>query len=326
MTGSILGNRVVRKEDPKFLTVGGTYLADLQEPRLEGAVYATYARSAMAHARITSIDTSAAEGNAGRRRRAHRARSRARIGAVTVQPGRPSAAAGHGDGPLRRRAPRRRPERDTRDRGRRRRADRRRLRPAPRDPRARGGARGRRHLSRRRREPRLRHGHAGHARRHRRQLLRRLRGGGEGPDRQPARGSLPPRGPQRGSGLGGRQARPVAVHPARPRGPRHRVGRQRAGEGRRPHHRPRRGRRLRRQDRRLSRGAAPRPPVQGGRAARAVARDPLREHARPRPRPGPAAGLRHRRHPGRPGAGLSPGGPVRTAAPSPRSAPFWPRS
>ena len=30
MTGSILGNRVVRKEDPKFLTVGGTYVADLR--------------------------------------------------------------------------------------------------------------------------------------------------------------------------------------------------------------------------------------------------------------------------------------------------------
>jgi aerobic carbon-monoxide dehydrogenase large subunit len=60
MTGSILGNRVVRKEDPKFLTVGGTYVADLHDARLEGAVYATYVRSAMAHARITSIDTSGA--------------------------------------------------------------------------------------------------------------------------------------------------------------------------------------------------------------------------------------------------------------------------
>ena len=33
---SILGNRVVRKEDPKFLTVGGTYTADLDDPRLVG--------------------------------------------------------------------------------------------------------------------------------------------------------------------------------------------------------------------------------------------------------------------------------------------------
>ena len=54
---SILGNRVVRREDPKFLTVGGTYVDDV---RLEGAVWVTYVRSTMAHARITSIDTSEA--------------------------------------------------------------------------------------------------------------------------------------------------------------------------------------------------------------------------------------------------------------------------
>jgi carbon-monoxide dehydrogenase large subunit len=65
MTGSILGNRVVRKEDPKFLTVGGTYLADLRDERLAGAVYATYVRSTMAHATITAIDTSAAAAMAG---------------------------------------------------------------------------------------------------------------------------------------------------------------------------------------------------------------------------------------------------------------------
>ncbi len=65
MTGSILGNRVVRKEDPKFLTVGGTYLADLHDERLDGAVYATYVRSAMAHAKIVSIDTSTAAGMPG---------------------------------------------------------------------------------------------------------------------------------------------------------------------------------------------------------------------------------------------------------------------
>jgi carbon-monoxide dehydrogenase large subunit len=128
MTGSILGNRVVRKEDPKFLTVGGTYLADLQEPRLEGAVYATYARSAMAHARITSIDTSAAKGMPGvvAVLTGHDLGS---IGAVPFNPGvhRPLLAMET----VRYAEPRRRPERDTRDRGRRRRADRRRLRPAP---------------------------------------------------------------------------------------------------------------------------------------------------------------------------------------------------
>ena len=60
MTGSILGNRVIRKEDPKFLTTGGVYVDDMDEPLLEGALHVTYARSTMAHARITGIDTAAA--------------------------------------------------------------------------------------------------------------------------------------------------------------------------------------------------------------------------------------------------------------------------
>jgi aerobic carbon-monoxide dehydrogenase large subunit len=50
---SILGTRVARVEDPRFLTVGGTYVADLKDPLLEGALYATYVRSTMAHATIT---------------------------------------------------------------------------------------------------------------------------------------------------------------------------------------------------------------------------------------------------------------------------------
>ena len=57
---SILGNRVRRREDPKFLTVGGTYVDDLRDERLTGAAYVTYVRSTMAHARITSIDTTEA--------------------------------------------------------------------------------------------------------------------------------------------------------------------------------------------------------------------------------------------------------------------------
>ena len=55
---SILGNRVLRKEDPKFLTVGGTYTADVRDPRLDGALYVTYVRSTMAHAKVLSVDTS----------------------------------------------------------------------------------------------------------------------------------------------------------------------------------------------------------------------------------------------------------------------------
>ncbi len=59
MGGSILGNRVLRKEDPKFLTTGGVYVDDmLDEPLLKGAVHVTYVRSTVAHARINSIDTS----------------------------------------------------------------------------------------------------------------------------------------------------------------------------------------------------------------------------------------------------------------------------
>jgi carbon-monoxide dehydrogenase large subunit len=57
---SILGNRVLRREDPKFLTVGGTYVDDLRDERLTGAAYVTFVRSTMAHATITSIDTAEA--------------------------------------------------------------------------------------------------------------------------------------------------------------------------------------------------------------------------------------------------------------------------
>jgi carbon-monoxide dehydrogenase large subunit len=54
---SILGNRVLRVEDPKFLTTGGTYTDDL---RIEGALWVTYVRSTVAHARIASVDVSEA--------------------------------------------------------------------------------------------------------------------------------------------------------------------------------------------------------------------------------------------------------------------------
>jgi aerobic carbon-monoxide dehydrogenase large subunit len=58
MGGSILGNRVLRKEDPKFLTVGGNYIDDMDEPLLRGTAHVTYARSQVAHGTITSIDVS----------------------------------------------------------------------------------------------------------------------------------------------------------------------------------------------------------------------------------------------------------------------------
>ena len=53
---SILGNRVLRVEDPRFLTVGGAYTADLRDPLLDGALHATYVRSTLAHAEIRSVE------------------------------------------------------------------------------------------------------------------------------------------------------------------------------------------------------------------------------------------------------------------------------
>ncbi len=53
---SIFGNRVPRVEDPKLLTVGGTYVADLREPELDGAAHVTYVRSTIAHARLLSVE------------------------------------------------------------------------------------------------------------------------------------------------------------------------------------------------------------------------------------------------------------------------------
>jgi len=62
---SILGTRVVRTEDPRLLTEGGTYVDDLRVPELAQAARVTFVRSPVAHARITGIDTSAAKEAAG---------------------------------------------------------------------------------------------------------------------------------------------------------------------------------------------------------------------------------------------------------------------
>lgn len=53
---SIMGNRVRRIEDPRFLTGRGTYLDDLRDERLAGAVHLTFVRSYLAHGRILSVD------------------------------------------------------------------------------------------------------------------------------------------------------------------------------------------------------------------------------------------------------------------------------
>jgi aerobic carbon-monoxide dehydrogenase large subunit len=54
---SILGTRVMRTEDPRFLTTGGVYTDDV---RLPGICHVHFVRSAVAHARIGSVDVSAA--------------------------------------------------------------------------------------------------------------------------------------------------------------------------------------------------------------------------------------------------------------------------
>jgi len=59
---SILGNRVLRREDPKFLTSGGTYVGDLDLP---GALALTFVRSTVAHGRIETLDLGAARAAPG---------------------------------------------------------------------------------------------------------------------------------------------------------------------------------------------------------------------------------------------------------------------
>jgi carbon-monoxide dehydrogenase large subunit len=53
---SILGNRVLRKEDPGILTGRTEFVADVADPLLDGAVHVTYVRSTVAHARIAGVE------------------------------------------------------------------------------------------------------------------------------------------------------------------------------------------------------------------------------------------------------------------------------
>ena len=62
---SILGTRVLRTEDPGFLTTGAVYTDDVQDERLAGACYVHFVRSTVAHAKISNIDTSVAKDAAG---------------------------------------------------------------------------------------------------------------------------------------------------------------------------------------------------------------------------------------------------------------------
>ena len=58
---SVLGTRVLRTEDPDFLTTGAVYTDDLRDDRLAGACHVHFVRSAVAHARISGIDATAAK-------------------------------------------------------------------------------------------------------------------------------------------------------------------------------------------------------------------------------------------------------------------------
>jgi carbon-monoxide dehydrogenase large subunit len=62
---SIMGTRVVRTEDPVFLSRGATYTDDLTDERLNGALHLTLVRSPLAHGRITGIDVEAAKAAPG---------------------------------------------------------------------------------------------------------------------------------------------------------------------------------------------------------------------------------------------------------------------
>jgi aerobic carbon-monoxide dehydrogenase large subunit len=55
---SVIGQRVRRQEDPRFLTGRGQYVDDVP---VEGVLHATFIRSPWAHARVGAIDTSAVD-------------------------------------------------------------------------------------------------------------------------------------------------------------------------------------------------------------------------------------------------------------------------
>jgi aerobic carbon-monoxide dehydrogenase large subunit len=61
----ILGSRVLRVEDPRLLSGGGTYCADVRDRRLAGAVHATFVRSSVAHARLVAVEVEAARARPG---------------------------------------------------------------------------------------------------------------------------------------------------------------------------------------------------------------------------------------------------------------------
>ena len=69
MSATGIGAAVRRKEDFRFITGKGQYTDDVVRP---GETRAVFVRSPHAHAKIKSIDISAAEQDAGRGRGAYR--------------------------------------------------------------------------------------------------------------------------------------------------------------------------------------------------------------------------------------------------------------
>ena len=59
---SVLGNRVLRTEDPRMLTEGARYVADL---RFDGLAHACFVRSTVAHGRVVGVDTADARARPG---------------------------------------------------------------------------------------------------------------------------------------------------------------------------------------------------------------------------------------------------------------------
>ncbi len=62
---TLVGTRVTRVEDHRFLVGAGTYVDNLREPELSGAAFAAFVRSPHASARIANIDTTRARAAAG---------------------------------------------------------------------------------------------------------------------------------------------------------------------------------------------------------------------------------------------------------------------
>ncbi len=72
-----IGASVVRKEDKRFITGKGRYVDDI---KLQGMTHAHFIRSPHAHAKVKSIDSSAALKMPGVVARAHRPADRRRQG------------------------------------------------------------------------------------------------------------------------------------------------------------------------------------------------------------------------------------------------------